>query len=61
MAEKKTPPASEEEKDVEGHGPYAPAAEPATDREGALDEKEDDVEGHAASPLAKPLARPNDV
>ena len=60
MAEEKTPTTSDEEKDVEGHGPYAPLTEPLTDREAALDE-DDDVEGHAASPLAKPLARPNDV
>jgi len=46
--EKKRPTTSDEEKDVEGHGPYAPVTEPVTDREAALDEKEDDVEGHAS-------------
>lgn len=47
MAEEKKPTPSDEEKEVEGHGPYAPVMEPVTDREAALDEKEDDVEGHA--------------
>jgi hypothetical protein len=60
MADEKTPATPEEDKDVEGHGPYAPTAEPTTDLDANLDEK-DDVEGHAASPVAKPVARPNDV
>jgi hypothetical protein len=48
VADEKTPPASDEEKDVEGHGPYAPVAEPVADRDAVLDDKDDDVEGHAA-------------
>lgn len=47
MADEKRPTTSDEEKDVEGHGPYAPVTEPVTEREGTLDEKDDDVEGHA--------------
>jgi hypothetical protein len=47
VAEEKRPTTSDEEKDVEGHGPYAPVTEPVTDREGTLDEKDDDVEGHS--------------
>jgi hypothetical protein len=46
VAEEKTPTTSDEEKDVEGHGPYAPVTEPVTERDAALDDKEDDVEGH---------------
>ena len=52
MDEKKRPTTSDEEKDVEGHGPYAPVTEPVTDRDAVLDDKDDDVEGHA-------LDRPN--
>jgi hypothetical protein len=58
MAEEKTPQTPEEEKDVEGHGPYAPTAEPTVDREASLEE-DDDVEGHSlAAPTAKPTAKP---
>jgi hypothetical protein len=58
VADEKRPTTSDEEKDVEGHGPYAPVTEPVTERDAALDEQEDDVEGHGFT--AKPSqARPS--